>query len=467
MYPNDLRRPGEPFLDIASGLSVAGNGGGACWSCPVTDEQGDYLYTERNANTLIGRKTGNNGCMVQFKYKSGVFVEPGLSGLPGVADVMAQEQVFQRPAALTTYLYGLAGAKNFSGAAADNWVAAQWSDIAAHPYQNAQIKALMYEYVTGGAPSYMYGSGAPGSGSAAEQAAQLKLVNSFQEYIRARRTFIAQEALDMYYQWKQNVGVQRSLHAESQLQTLFYYGTVPLDFQSIVAAAMVPTVTGTAVMASIVGAENYGIVAQAQNRVIFQSGQSQARIGARQFRVSNLLRDMFKPSEGGVPTEAPNPEINISPEFAFEPSDIGAEGGALAGETAGETGAEGAAEGAATLMAQLDLVSGPVGIALAGATMAAIAIQQVVEIATAESNLVNAKNTAMNAVNLNTLLQQLTGPDQAAQYWSEATGVKTESGDPAINAQATQAYTAAQQSHFAQMPPPPTRSQSNPLHRDN
>jgi hypothetical protein len=454
MYPNDLRRPGEPFLDIASGLSVASNAGGACWACPVTDEQGDYLYTERNANTLIGRKTGNNGCMVQFKYKSGVFVEPGLSGLPGVADVLAQEQLFQRPAALTTYLYGLAQAKTFSGAAADTWVAAQWSDIAAHPYQNAQIKALMYEYVTGGAPSYMYASGAPGSGSAAEQAAQLKLVNSFQEYIRARRTYIAQEALDMYYQWKQNVGVQRSLHAESQLQTLFYYGTVPLDFQSIVAAAMVPTVTGTAVMASIVGAENYGSIAQAQaNSFLSKQTNAGQNVVSRQFRVSNLLRDMFKPSQGAVaePTEAPNPEVNISPEFAFEPSDIGAEGGALAGETAGETSVEGAAEGAATLMAQLDLVSGPVGIALAGATMAAIAIQQVVQIATAESNLVNAKNTAMNAVNLNTLLQQLTGPDQAAQYWSEATGVKIEQGDTGINAQAAQAYTAAQQSRFAQL----------------
>lgn len=449
MYPNDMRRPGESFLDIASGISVANDAGGACWACPVTDEKGNYLYTERNANTLIGLKTGNGGCMLEFKYTPGVFVEPGLSGLPGVADVLAQEQVFQRPSALTTFLYGVATAKNFSGATADTWVAAQWKDIAAHPYQNAQIKALMYEYVTSGAPSYMYASGVIGTGTTAEQAAQTKLVTSFQEYIRARRTYIAQEALDMYYAWKNNVGVERSLHAESELVTLFYYGTVPLDFQSIVAEGLVPSVTGTAVLSSVVGAENYASIAQAQNYTWFNAPKVNGTSVARQFRVSNLLRDMFKPSA----VEAPEPEINIDPDFAFQPSDLGAEGGALAGETAGETGGEAAAEGMAALLAQINLASGPAGIILAGAAMAAMAIQQVVEIANAEPNLISAKNSAMNTVNLGALLQQTSGPDQVAEYWSDATGITNEPGDPNINAAAANGYTGAQQTHFAQISP--------------
>ena len=135
--------------------------------------------------------------------------------------------------------------------------------------------------------------------------------------------------------------------------------------------------------------------------------------------------------------------------------------GELAGEVAGETAAEGAAEGAAILAAQIDLAAGPVGIALAGVTMAAMAIQQVVEIAQAEPNLIQAKNNAMNDVSLSNLLQQTNGTDQIATFWSYATGVTTEAGNPQITAMAQSAYAAAQQSNFAQLPSnaPTTASQ--------
>jgi hypothetical protein len=472
MYPNDLRRPGQPFLDIGSGI-YTGDSGGSCWTCPVTDEQGNYLYTERGLNALNG-KTGNRGCAVRFRYKPGRFVEPGLSGLPGVTDVLIQEQVFQRPDALTTFLYGLAQARNFSGAAATRWVTAQWQDIAAHPYQNAQIKALMHQYLIGSAPSYMYASGAQGTGTADALAAHTKLANSFQEYMRARRTYIAQEALDMYYAWKNNVGVTRSLHAESQLQTLFYYGTVPLDFSSIVAAALTPTATAGAVLTSIIGAQKYGDICQA-NRVQVWNRTTKNFDSAvpRQLRVSNLLSKMFKPPAGGVGGAgssggAGEPQGYIDDAYAFKPTPSGLGAGAagegggegaelggelageLAGEVAGESAAEGAIEAIAVIAAQIDLAAGPVGIALAGAEMAAMAIQQVVEIAQAEPNLIQAKNTAMN-LDFSKLMQDTNGPDQIATYWSYATGVMTEPGDRQVNAMAQGAYAAAQQSNFAQL----------------
>jgi len=465
MYPKDLRRPGQPFLDIASGLSVANNAGGACWTCPVTDEQGNYLYTERNVNTLIGRKTGNNGCTVGFRYTPGRFVEPGLSGLPGVAEVLTQEQVFQRPAALTTFLYGLAHVRNFTGAQADSWVAAQWNDIATHPYQNAQIKALMHQYLISSAPAYMYASGMPGTGTADAIAAHTKLVNSFQEYMRARQTYIAQEALDMYYAWKKNVGETRSKHAESELQTLFYYGTVPLDFSSIVSAALTPTVTATAVLTSVIAAQQYGATT---DPFAYISPQSDFRVVPRQFHVSNLLSRMFKPTGGGGGGGAAGePQGYIDDAYVFKPTPAGAGagseagselGGELGGELAGESAAEGAAEGAAILAAQIDLVSGPAGIALAGVTMAAMAIQQVVEIAQAEPNLIQAKNNAMKPVNLSNLLQQTNGPDQVATFWSYATGVSNEPGNSQITTMAKNAYAAAKQSNFGQLQANPARS---------
>jgi len=107
------------------------------------------------------------------------------------------------------------------------------------------------------------------------------------------------------------------------------------------------------------------------------------------------------------------------------------------------------------LLAQIDIISGPVGIAFAGATMAAIAISQVVQIATAEQNLKNAKNNAMQSVSLSALLQQTNGQDQAAMYWSLATGVTTEAGNLQIAAAAQAAYTTAKQSNFAEQSPAP------------
>jgi hypothetical protein len=398
LYPHDKRRPGKPFLDIASGISVAGNAGGACWVCPVSDEQGNYLNTDRSAGTLINNKNGTQGCVVNLRYQPGKFVEPGLGGLAGAADVLRQEQLFQRPGALTKFLFAMATKRKLSGAQATQWVADQWKDIAAHPFQNENVRALMYQYMLGHAPSYMYASGTAGSG-----AAQQKLAAAFQVYIQARRTFVGQEALNMYYAWKQNVDVKRTQHAQSQLQTLFYYGTVPLDFQSIVAAVLVPTATGVGVLGSVIASESFAATVTTQRTV--GSFTTAAR--------AVTLFQAFQSFE------------------AFEALD---------------------------LIAAIDVVSGPVGIALAGATMAAMAIQQVVQIATAEQNLKDARDKARNTpIDLFALYNQSNGPDQVSMYWSFATGVTAERDDPQIVAAAQSAYAAAQQSNFAQLqttPPP-------------
>ena len=460
----DARTPGQPFLDIASGMSVANNSGGACWTCPNSDAQGNYLSTDRNGNTLIGSQTGssctathscNNGCTVHFKYTPGTFVEPGLSGLAGARDLLIQEQIFQRPAALTTYLYGIAQANNTANARA--WVAAQWKDIAAHPYGNAQMKALVHQFLIGDAPDYMYASGVQGQESTDAQAAHTTLTSAFQEYMQARNTYVAQEALDMYYAWKSDVAAQRANRAQSELETEFYYGTVPLDFQSIAQAAMAPPASATGVIGSIVGAQRYAAVTDSM-RVISLQNTTKISTVPQRFHVSEVLSRLFKPTTAGNGAGVGE----ISEDFVFPQEGTGDSLAGVAVELGASTTEEAAADTAAILAAQIDLVSGPVGIALSGAMFAAMAIQQVVEIAEAEPNLLKAKNNAMQAVDLSQLLQQTSGPDQVATFWGHATGVSSELGDQTdrqLLGMAQTAYQTAVNSNFATLSPsapPPT-----------
>jgi hypothetical protein len=190
--------------------------------------------------------------MITFKYKPPVVPEPGLSGLDGVKEVLFEKRIFARPDALTAYLYGIAQnpkGLNKSEADATAWVKNQWADIAQHPYQNAQIRALMLQYLLDQAPAFMYPDGrTPASPTPAEQ----QLVNSFQTYIQVRRTFIARQALNMYDSWKHDLDVYNASHAQT-LEELSNYGSLPLDFKGLVVAAQ-PTSVGVAVIGGLVGA---------------------------------------------------------------------------------------------------------------------------------------------------------------------------------------------------------------------
>ncbi|HKE27260.1 MAG TPA: hypothetical protein VKB88_33125, partial [Bryobacteraceae bacterium] len=256
MYPNkaagDKRLPGNPFLDIASGISVANNAGGACFSCPVSDKDGNFLVTVRNANTLIGRATGNNGCTIQYKYKPPVFPEPGLSGLVGVKEVLFEKQIFSRPDDLTRYLYGIAAAAGTDKVPdAKAWVANQWADIAQHPYRNSQIRALVLQYLLDEAPSMMYPGGTVPT---APTPAETKLRNSFQSYAQARRTYLAQQGLYMYDAWKASTDQYKQSLAQN-LGTLFDYGVVPIDFKHMLASLGSVSAAGVGVVGAYAAAQ--------------------------------------------------------------------------------------------------------------------------------------------------------------------------------------------------------------------
>ena len=46
------RTPGKAFLDVAAGAA-----GGVCFACPITDSDGNFLITDRNANPLYDKDT--------------------------------------------------------------------------------------------------------------------------------------------------------------------------------------------------------------------------------------------------------------------------------------------------------------------------------------------------------------------------------------------------------------------------
>jgi hypothetical protein len=116
------RVPGKPFLDIAGGWSQ-GVASGGCYACPVMDEEGNILITERNAAPIYGE---NKGCNILFKWKPGRFPEPGMVGLAGVPEFIREEGLLNEPL-LTARLYLLAEARDLGKGTpqAKDWVAKQ------------------------------------------------------------------------------------------------------------------------------------------------------------------------------------------------------------------------------------------------------------------------------------------------------------------------------------------------------
>lgn len=177
------RMPGRPFLDIA---------GGGCYACPTADEDGNILVTERNGSPVYG---DNKACTILFKWKPNPYPEPGLAGIGGVREILAENGVFDDPDVLTLFLITAAEeVKGLTLGAPEvrQFVTARWQEIGRDLYGNGQLSALVYKYLEAAAAKE------PVARTAAEQ----RLVQGFEAYVQARRTFIAQQALAMYDDWK-------------------------------------------------------------------------------------------------------------------------------------------------------------------------------------------------------------------------------------------------------------------------
>ena len=132
------RTPGNAFLDVAA---VAGGG---CFACPITDETGNFLITDRNANPLYD-KDFNTGCTIKMKWQPAPFYEPGLAYMQGVKELIWEKKLFDGTQ-ITGFLYDAAEGQGLGDAtpAAKEWVKARWQDIARNPYNSDQFRAYVF-----------------------------------------------------------------------------------------------------------------------------------------------------------------------------------------------------------------------------------------------------------------------------------------------------------------------------------
>ena len=183
-------------------------------------QEGHILITDRNTNSV----TGEQGCTIRLKWKSPEFPEPGMSGLAGIKDILIENMVFDHPDILTFYFTEMATGLGYRPGTPQSvqYVAQQWQEIGDNPYKSKALSNFLFGFRRLPCENT----------SPSRTPAEKKLVAAVEEYVRLRRTFIAEQTLAMYDAWKTDDDKKKERRANSQLMVLFDYGTVPLDFHS-------------------------------------------------------------------------------------------------------------------------------------------------------------------------------------------------------------------------------------------
>ena len=391
------RMPGKPFLDI---------GAGGCYACPNADEDGTILVTDRNLNPV----TSDNGCTIKFKWKSPEFPEPGMAGLIGLKETLLENFVFDNPDILTSSITKGLGDMGHPANAPGTWsqVGHQWDEIADHPYQNQNVKNLAFaflEIAVQTAPS-------------ARTPAQKKLVASMEEYIRLRRTFIAEQTLAMYDAWKADTDKKAERRAQSETEVLFDYGTVPLDFHSAALAGFGLSAAGISTAVGVVTGEKYA-----------SETASIATEAAKAVRAS--------PKAGETAADL----TKRANQAFFDASRV---------RTLRQSFA------AFRTLATIDqiAIAGPaVLIEVAGLILQSIAIDQFIAIQEARPKLVDAVEEAKKPIDLKAFCAEPDGKDQLTYFWAKAMDTKTVPDDPQLVAKAQAAMALARQNNFRVVKP--------------
>jgi hypothetical protein len=373
--------PGKPFLDIAGGWSEKSSSGG-CYTCPVVDSDGNFLISERNLDPIYGDK--NTGCNILLKYKPAKFASPGLSGLNGFKNRILEANLME-PNSVTSFLSDLAEAygKTADSTEARTWVGGQWEKIAEGPYKNDSFRLLMLGAL----------KNAIDKEAAARTPAETAMIAAMESYITNWRTYMAQQALDMYSAWKQWDDTNQ-LHAKSRLVQMFDFGTVPLDFEGLTTALATPSAVGASIGSAIAGAQAVGRAVAAATNVdnVAQSHEALFYL----FKGTKVLSDLAK----------------------------------------------------GTTMA-LGTVGGATIIAAGFAVISAVATDQFMQILTARSKLEAALAEARKPISLSTLLKQKNGADLLEYYWLMALDSSTEREDPQVVQMAVAANKVAKATGYA------------------
>lgn len=382
------RTPGNPFLDIAAGWSQAVASGG-CYACPITDETGNFLITERNGNPLYS-KDNNLGCTIQLKWQPPPFPDPGLTYLQGVKQVIWDQELFSGDK-ITGFLYDVAEAKELGDATpeAKAWVEAQWQEIGAKPYNSESFRAFMFAVLRT----------AMKKTAEARTPGEQKLIQSFQSYIQDRRIYLAEQGLAMYDAWKAHDDRYRIETGQTNsLGQLFYYGTVPFNFQKTIGGLMGLGSVGGGTLGALASANAFIKTLQWVDKTD-DAGNVIKQIVAARSTLHHLTYglNIFKSVHG------------------------------------------------------LTAASGATIVSAVGIILSSIAIEQLVEIESARPRLEASLAEARNPVDLNAMAKTTGGEDMLFYYWAKAMDT-VDAEDPEVVQLAAQARARAHGNGY-QAPP--------------
>ena len=410
------RLPGKPFLDIAGGWNQ-GVAAGGCYACPVMDEEGNILITQRNASPIYGE---NQGCDVLFKWKPGYFQEPGMAGLAGMKEFIAESKLLDS-GKVTAGLYFQAASRGMKidSPEAKAWVVKQWQQISQAPYQNEAFRTLVFQNLL------MVAAIAPER----RTLAQTKLLNAFEEHIRQRRIYIAQMGLAMYDAWKAYDDKAKQSVKRSSLQMAFDYGTVPFDFHETLGAAMSLGGVGVGVVGALTAAVQYSNGLS----LVSVSGESTAIGGDAVSKAANLMMRTIMQGDQFIELMKPSEVINLGDKAikVKELSDVLRPLNLLKGTTVANSALAGAAI-----------------ITVVFAIIQSVAIDQFMAIQTARPKLEAALAGAQQPITVNEILSQPNGSDLLVYHWSKSMDSDFVLDDPQTVALAVAAQQAAQSAGY-------------------
>ena len=385
---------------------------GTCWSCP---EGYDRTTASVKSSTACRAKT--------IGWQSAGFTNPGLFGLAGAKGVLLQivrdDPVFVREA-LEKVAETVAKTGNASKAQA---LADEKAVFVSNPAASPTAAGLVFARLLS----------ALGQDASVRTTDEQTLINSFAEYVRARRTHIAEDALAAYDAWKEADDYYRSSERGTGLQNTVDFGTVPPNFETI---AMVNAMGMGALSTSIgLAAGNLPLVGDVLNLAIggttgfanFSDGDTAARF------VSKTAAEV-----------AIGKAIELAlARFAAQSAEIASRNAFVAALSTSGAGSKIAAANAASSAASKSVLAaagsaGPQIIIGAATIIAQIAIEQADAIANARPRLETSLAGAKQTPQLARMAQTDKGISELLTQWSFAM-----SGQSLPNSTFMQLYGAA------------------------
>ena len=364
--------------------------GGTCWKCPPGHKRiGTAVYS------------GEACSPPDIVWQSAKFNQPGLFGMQGAEDV-ALALVTERTV-LNKIIAGMRQAAIDQGQTlAANYVQTIWDEIGRSPQDSAALKMAVFSRVVAAANN-------PAQATPAERT----LLASVVAHLKTFRLFMANDALNAYYAWRDNQTYRKTFYLQSRLQVITDVGQVPPDFEEITAENIMGSLatTGAATTLVTLGMANPQIYKELfpfAKRTYFYAQRVREGMQAAKMTATAL--------KGGAKIAAAMAKI-------------------------------------ASTIGSIALSAGPQIIVTIGTEVLYAAIEQQIDIANAEPKLLASKATAENnPVDFARLMSTEEGTSQAEGYWSQlmsgpAARDSTLPDPPAIGPRNLQAF--AQQAAIA------------------